>query len=210
MENHPLHPKFGGTINNPATSAQTLLKNPDANVQPVQNNPGVAQQLISSSNPGAGQQHISTTPGADQAFINKPSTTNQAHMMSPGGVDKPFISKPSITKALMMSPNASNALIRADRGGMLNMSDDNVMMKQILTSHAPDGREFDVRPLLYLVEDILNRATQHVDYITKVYNTFCTFPVREKWLRNAHLPGVYCRVLKLNLKWKKELSKQAI
>ncbi|KAL3611991.1 hypothetical protein D5086_003011 [Populus alba] len=32
-------------------------------------------------------------------------------------------------------------LIKSDRGSMLTMSDDNVMMKQIVGTHAPDGRE---------------------------------------------------------------------
>ncbi|CAL1358234.1 unnamed protein product [Linum trigynum] len=48
-------------------------------------------------------------------------------------------------------------------GNMMMMSDDNVMMKQIAATHAPDGREVDVKPLLVLVEDILNRATLQVD-----------------------------------------------
>lgn len=56
----------------------------------------------------------------------------------------------------------SQQLIKADRG-MLTLSDDNVMMKQIQATHAPDGREVDVKPLLFLVEDILNRATLQVD-----------------------------------------------
>ncbi|KAJ7013975.1 protein SIEVE ELEMENT OCCLUSION B-like [Populus alba] len=59
--------------------------------------------------------------------------------------------------------NASQQLIRSDRGSMLTMSDDNVMMKQIVGTHAPDGREVDVKPLLHLVEDILKRATQQID-----------------------------------------------
>ena len=42
---------------------------------------------------------------------------------------------------------------------MLTMSDDNVLVSHILRSHAPDGRDFDVKPLLRLVEDILRRAT---------------------------------------------------
>ena len=45
----------------------------------------------------------------------------------------------------------------------LTMSDDNVMMKQSVGTHAPDGREVDVKPLLYLVEDILKRATLQID-----------------------------------------------
>ncbi|XVE67805.1 hypothetical protein DITRI_Ditri09bG0018000 [Diplodiscus trichospermus] len=140
-------------VNNPSAAAQALLnnrsatdhhpfhKNPVAGPQLI-SNPGVGQQLI--SNPGIAQQHIST-PGFNQSFINKPSTA----------------------QALMKNPSASHALIRADRGGMLSMSDDNVMMKQILATHAPDGRDVDVRPLLSLVEDILNRATEHVDYLIK-------------------------------------------
>ncbi|XP_011013023.1 PREDICTED: uncharacterized protein LOC105117152 [Populus euphratica] len=59
--------------------------------------------------------------------------------------------------------NASQQLIKSDRGSMLTMSDDNVMMKQIVGTHAPDGREVDVKPLLLLVEDILKRATLQID-----------------------------------------------
>lgn len=53
-------------------------------------------------------------------------------------------------------------LIKSDRG-MVSMSDDNVMMKQIIATHTPDGREVDVKPLFFLVEDILNRATFQAD-----------------------------------------------
>ncbi|KAG4180360.1 hypothetical protein ERO13_A10G160900v2 [Gossypium hirsutum] len=75
---------------------------------------------------------------------------------------------PGAGQALMKSPSATHALIRGDRtAGMLTMSDDHVMMNQILATHAPDGRDVDVRPLLYLVEDILNRATKHVNFIIK-------------------------------------------
>ncbi|KAM7251752.1 hypothetical protein ACFE04_023635 [Oxalis oulophora] len=41
---------------------------------------------------------------------------------------------------------------------IFSTSDDNVMMKQIQGTHAPDGREFGVRPLLQVVEDIFQRA----------------------------------------------------
>ncbi|OAY34434.1 protein SIEVE ELEMENT OCCLUSION B isoform X2 [Manihot esculenta] len=41
---------------------------------------------------------------------------------------------------------------------MFSSSDDNAMMKQIQATHAPDGRDFSVRPLLQLVEDIFQRA----------------------------------------------------
>lgn len=43
------------------------------------------------------------------------------------------------------------------------MSDENSMMKQILATHTPDGREVDVKPLFQLVEDILSRSSPAVD-----------------------------------------------
>ncbi|CAN1273106.1 Protein SIEVE ELEMENT OCCLUSION B [Linum perenne] len=66
-------------------------------------------------------------------------------------------------RSLAAGTGANMQLIKNDRGGMLSMSDDNVMMKQVQATHAPDGREVDVRPLLNLVQDILNRATLQLD-----------------------------------------------
>ncbi|KAM7266976.1 hypothetical protein ACFE04_009142 [Oxalis oulophora] len=58
--------------------------------------------------------------------------------------------------------SANQQLVKSERS-MLTLSDDNVMLKQIMGTHAPDGREVDVKPLLFLTEDILNRATLQVD-----------------------------------------------
>ncbi|RWW13681.1 hypothetical protein GW17_00022583 [Ensete ventricosum] len=52
-------------------------------------------------------------------------------------------------------------LIKGDRH-LYAKSDDSVVVKQILATHSPDGRDVDVRPLLQLVEDILQRATPTV------------------------------------------------
>ncbi|CAN0871817.1 Protein SIEVE ELEMENT OCCLUSION B [Linum grandiflorum] len=41
---------------------------------------------------------------------------------------------------------------------MFASSDDNAMMKQIQGTHAPDGREFAVKPLLHIVEDAFRRS----------------------------------------------------
>ncbi|KAJ6771134.1 PROTEIN SIEVE ELEMENT OCCLUSION B-LIKE [Salix koriyanagi] len=49
---------------------------------------------------------------------------------------------------------------------MFTSSDDTAMMKQIQATHAPDGREFSVKPLLHIVEDIFLRATTTVPGIT--------------------------------------------
>jgi hypothetical protein len=56
-------------------------------------------------------------------------------------------------------------------------SDENVMMKQIQATHAPDGREFSVKLLLQIVEDIFHRATPApgiTDFVQhQVYNQYC-------------------------------------
>jgi Sieve element occlusion N-terminus len=42
---------------------------------------------------------------------------------------------------------------------LFTSSDDSIVMKQIQATHSPDGRDFDVRPLMRVVEDALRRAT---------------------------------------------------
>lgn len=52
-------------------------------------------------------------------------------------------------------------MIKADRH-LFSSSDDSVVMKQILATHSPDGRDINTRPLLRIVEDVLQRATPTV------------------------------------------------
>ncbi|KAM7484165.1 hypothetical protein LguiA_000174 [Lonicera macranthoides] len=54
---------------------------------------------------------------------------------------------------------------RGDRH-MFSTSDDNAMMRQILATHAPDGRELDVKPILNIIEDIMHRATPTIPGMT--------------------------------------------
>ncbi|KAJ9683328.1 hypothetical protein PVL29_019070 [Vitis rotundifolia] len=53
-------------------------------------------------------------------------------------------------------------LIKFDRL-KFSASEDNMMLKQIEATHEPDGREFDVKPLLHLVEQIFTCATPKSD-----------------------------------------------
>ncbi|WOL12795.1 hypothetical protein Cni_G21563 [Canna indica] len=52
-------------------------------------------------------------------------------------------------------------LIKGDRH-LFAAADDSAVMKQIVATHSPDGREVDTQPLLRLIEDILQRATPTV------------------------------------------------
>ncbi|GAB4829293.1 hypothetical protein Ancab_018961 [Ancistrocladus abbreviatus] len=42
---------------------------------------------------------------------------------------------------------------------MFSTSDDNVVLNQIVATHAPDGRDIDVKPLLLVIKDIFHLAT---------------------------------------------------
>ncbi|XP_021729945.1 protein SIEVE ELEMENT OCCLUSION B-like isoform X1 [Chenopodium quinoa] len=50
-----------------------------------------------------------------------------------------------------------------ERGGIFLTSDDHSLVRQVELLHFPDARNVDVRPLLRLVEDIIDRSTQAVE-----------------------------------------------
>ncbi|KAF8390539.1 hypothetical protein HHK36_025066 [Tetracentron sinense] len=65
--------------------------------------------------------------------------------------------------AMTVQPSTKmQQMIKGERH-LFSTSDDNSMMKQIQGTHAPDGREIDVKPLLQLVEDIWHRAKPMID-----------------------------------------------
>lgn len=48
-------------------------------------------------------------------------------------------------------------LVKKDRR-MFSSSDDSAMMKQVVATHSPDGREIDVEPILLVIEETLHHA----------------------------------------------------
>lgn len=58
----------------------------------------------------------------------------------------------------------------ADRR-MFSSSDDSAMMKQIQSTHAPDGRVVDVKPTMLVIEEILRRASPGIDGVINVHIT---------------------------------------
>ena len=58
-------------------------------------------------------------------------------------------------------------MIRRDRG-MFTASDDAAMMKQIQATHAPDGRELEVKPILQIIEALLHHVSPGIDGIVNV------------------------------------------
>ncbi|KAK7311376.1 hypothetical protein RJT34_09485 [Clitoria ternatea] len=57
---------------------------------------------------------------------------------------------------------AMQQLIKGGSGRMMPataMSDDSILVKKIVAEHNPEGIDYDVKPLLHVVEDILSRST---------------------------------------------------
>ena len=133
----------------------------------------IAEQVAGRlSNPTPMQQVINPTPMQQQVInptpmqqVIKPTPIQQA--INPTPMQQAL--NPEFTNKFNQVP--LQQLIKRDRG-MMTLSDDNMMVKQIHETHAPDGREFNVRPLFQLVEDILNRATLTVDPLTSVKHCY--------------------------------------
>lgn len=83
---------------------------------------------------------------------------------------------------MSMVPRSHGMPARRGERQMFATSDDKAVMKQIEATHAHDGREFNVKPLLYIIEDIFQRATPGIPgtdqvnvisslvvYVTKAY-----------------------------------------
>ncbi|KAF2308433.1 hypothetical protein GH714_009611 [Hevea brasiliensis] len=71
---------------------------------------------------------------------------------------------------------------------MFSSSDDNAMTKQIEATHSPDGREFDAKPLLQLVEDYLIEPPQllmplpcrKIAILEQIYNESRLHPTKQE------------------------------
>ncbi|XP_056169900.1 protein SIEVE ELEMENT OCCLUSION B-like isoform X3 [Syzygium oleosum] len=74
----------------------------------------------------------------------------------------------AMTTTGKMMPPAMQRLIKGGDRSMTTVSDDNMLMKQVVGTHVPDGREVDVELLLHLVEDILKRTNLDADTVAAV------------------------------------------
>ena len=61
------------------------------------------------------------------------------------------------------TPRTTEMVPATSTGGLTMSSDESMMLKLIQQTHSPDAREVQVRGLLSLVEDILDRATLDSD-----------------------------------------------
>lgn len=63
----------------------------------------------------------------------------------------------------MTSIDKLGAMQQLMKGGKIMpanaMSDDSILVKKIVSEHNPEGLDYDVKPLLHIVEDILRRSS---------------------------------------------------
>ncbi|KAK1289203.1 hypothetical protein QJS10_CPB18g00534 [Acorus calamus] len=83
---------------------------------------------------------------------------------SMGAAVNPSMSVASVvhpTVAATVTPQQKMQLIKSERH-LFSSSDDSMVMRQIIATHSPDGRDIDTRPLLRVIEDVLHHATPTV------------------------------------------------
>lgn len=66
-----------------------------------------------------------------------------------------------------MPPPKVQQLVKKDRK-MFSSSDDNAMMKQIQSTHSPDGYHVAVKPILQIIEDVFRHATHSINGVVNV------------------------------------------
>ncbi|KAM0022764.1 putative sieve element occlusion [Helianthus debilis subsp. tardiflorus] len=153
-QQHPQHQQQQQPLMGPMTNSM-------AQQQPLMGpmiNP-VAQQLLGMS-PNSMYQQQPMVPRSNSllnSMINPMHTPRQHEMVGP-----------------MHNPMMQQ-LNKGERNSIFSASDDNVIIKQVLDTHLPDGTDVDVKPLVHIVEEILKHATIHatvdVDSTSSVAHT---------------------------------------
>ncbi|KAF6176950.1 hypothetical protein GIB67_027750 [Kingdonia uniflora] len=166
----PMHKTLAAPTNLGASPQNTNMMAPTSNVLAQPHNQMMTpttnmiapphNQMMAPTNMLASQHNQMMTPATNMlasphnqmmATGTNALVSNHTNMMAP------------VSHGLAPYQNMQQ-LLRGERH-LFTTSDDNVMMKQIQGTHAPDGREVNVKPLFNVVEDILLRSTPGIDGI---------------------------------------------
>ncbi|KAI3793880.1 hypothetical protein L1987_36503 [Smallanthus sonchifolius] len=158
----PVAQQLLGMSPNPMHQQQLLGMSP---------NPMRQQQLLGMSpNPMHQQQLIGPQNNPMlNSMINPMHTPRQHEMMGP------------MHNPMMQQQN------RSERNSIFSASDDNVIMKQVLDTHLPDGTDVDVKPLVHIVEDILRHATINAAIDADSTSLVAHTDVAKSHQTNAHM-----------------------
>ncbi|XP_076905168.1 protein SIEVE ELEMENT OCCLUSION B-like [Bidens hawaiensis] len=147
------------TTTNPFTGAVNSTMTPLQPQLPIQQHQQYQQQpLVGPMSNPASQQLL--------GLVQNPMHQHQQQLMGPKG--NPMLNSMinpmhaprhhEMTGPMHINPMMQQ-LDRGERNSIFSASDDNVIMKQVLDTHLPDGTEVDVKPLVQIVEEILRHAT---------------------------------------------------
>ncbi|KAK9061695.1 hypothetical protein SSX86_018878 [Deinandra increscens subsp. villosa] len=146
-----------------ATNPMTTTSNPftgvvNSTMNPLQQQPHQQHQQQSLMSP-------MTNPVTQHLLGMSPNPMHQQQLMGPKS--NPMLN--SMTNPMhtprqheMMGPMhtpMTRQMNGGERNSIFSASDDNVIMKQVLDTHLPDGTDVDVKPLVHIVEEILRHAT---------------------------------------------------
>ncbi|EEF35453.1 protein SIEVE ELEMENT OCCLUSION B [Ricinus communis] len=115
------------------------------------------------------QQLMNPAPANTQQLTNPALTTmhqlpsaKMQQLTNPAPTTMHQLPSAKIQQLIKQTPASAHQLIKGDRL-LFSSSDENAMTKQIQATHSPDGREFDVKPLLNIVENIFDRAAPTIE-----------------------------------------------
>lgn len=147
----------------------------------LQHTPGTVQQPLMTGGQHAPTDHLQQQLGSHQTPVHAQphmviNRNRQPHMgLMQTQINAPqqpqqttAVQKQTVPTVNNLQPQQMVATNQALRTPMMKSdrhmfsSDDTVMSKQIQATHVPDGREIDVKPLLFIVEDIFKRAIPNV------------------------------------------------
>ncbi|KAJ0905722.1 putative sieve element occlusion [Helianthus annuus] len=151
---------------NPFTGAANSAMNQLQQQLPLQQHQ--RQPLLGRMTSPVAQQQLlgpMTNPVAQQLLGMSPNPMHQQQLMGPKNnqmLNSMMNPMHTPRQHELMGPMHNPMMQQLNRGesnSIFSASDDNVIMKQVLDTHLPDGTEVDVKPLVNIVEEILKHAT---------------------------------------------------
>ncbi|KAJ0771807.1 putative sieve element occlusion [Helianthus annuus] len=158
---NPLTPTtnpFTGAANSAMNQLQQQLPHQQHQRQPLlgrMTSPVAQQQLLGPMTNPVAQQLLGMSPNPmhQQQLMGPKNNQMLNSMMNPMHAPRQHELIGPMHNPMMQQLN------RGESNSIFSASDDNVIMKQVLDTHLPDGTEVDVKPLVNIVEEILKHAT---------------------------------------------------
>ncbi|KAK1289855.1 hypothetical protein QJS10_CPB18g00602 [Acorus calamus] len=134
-----------------------------ANLQSIATNPSVVPTTHTSIPTGHSMGLHPLVPAGTSMPISAAPTMGSGSASMGAAINPSMAASAAVhpTAATNATPHQKMQLIKSERH-LFSSSDDSMVMRQIIATHSPDGRDIDTRPLLHVIEEVLHRATPSV------------------------------------------------